>query len=106
MLIRSILQLIFIFPMCLMFLTYICSMGTMWVITEAGVHWKQDIPRKKKENIAHILGKETHHARKGQYNRYLFQWEGLTPIESTRIIEGNLLNLDVVKWQKFEDNHF
>ena len=73
--------------------------------TEVGVDWQQDIPIKKKENISHILDKETLHTRQGQYNRYLVQWEGLAPTESTWITEGGLWNLDHVKWKQFEDNN-
>ena len=46
---------------------------------EARVDWQHAIPRMKKENIAHILDKETLSTLQGQYNRYLVQWEGLTP---------------------------
>ena len=65
---------------------------------EEEMDWQQAIPSKKKENIAHILDKKTIHTQQGQYNRYLVQWEGLEPIESTWITEGDLMKLDLVKW--------
>ena len=73
--------------------------------TEVGVDWKHAILRNKKENIAHILEKESLHNRQGQYNRYLIQWEGLAPTETTWITYGDLLNLDSVKWHQFKDNN-
>ena len=73
--------------------------------SEAGVDWKKFITRKKKENIAHDLDNEILHTQQGQYNWYLVHWEGLAPIESTWITEGDLMNLDPIKWKQFEDNN-
>jgi hypothetical protein len=70
--------------------------------SEVEVDWQQAIPSKKKENIVHILDKKTLHTQQGQYNRYLVQWEGIAPTESTWIIEGDLLNLDPIKWQSLK----
>ena len=50
---------------------------------EVEVDWKQAISRNKKEKIVHILDEETLRTQQGQYNRYLVQWEGLAPSEST-----------------------
>jgi hypothetical protein len=47
--------------------------------SEVEVDWKQAIPSKKKEKIAHVLDKKTLHTQKGQYNRYLVQGEGVAP---------------------------
>lgn len=66
--------------------------------SEEEVDWKQANPSKKKEKIAHILDKNTIHTRKGEYNRYLVQWESLAPAESTWITEGDLMTLDPVNW--------
>jgi hypothetical protein len=67
--------------------------------SEVEVDWQHTIPIKKKEKIAHILDQKTLHTRQSQYNRYLVQWEGITPTYSTWITKGDLLNLDHVKWQ-------
>lgn len=53
----------------------------------------------------HILDKKIIHTRQGQHNRYMVQWEGLAPTESTRVIAGELMNHDLVMWKQFEDNN-
>ena len=68
------------------------------------VAWHQSIPNRQKEKIAQVLDKNTTHTRHGAYNRYLVQWEGLAPSENTWITENDLITLDRVKWQQFEDN--
>jgi hypothetical protein len=34
----------------------------------------------------------------------MVQWEGRVPIESTWIIEGDFMNLDLLKWYHFEES--
>ena len=66
--------------------------------------WQHVILRKKKEKIAHILDKKTISSRQGEYNRYMVQWEGLAVANNMWITKGDLMKLDPVKWQQFEDN--
>jgi len=51
------------------------------------VAWHHHIPHKKKEKIAQVLHKKTINTRQGHYNKYLVQWEGLPPTDSTWITE-------------------
>jgi hypothetical protein len=92
-------------PVFNVFYLYIIHGDELGDDSKEEVDWQQAIPSKKKENIAHILDKKTLHTRHGQYNRYLVQWEGLAPKESTWITEGDLLNLDPIKWKQFEDSN-
>ena len=75
------------------------------VDSEEEVDWQHAIPRKKKENVAHILDNKTISTQQGEYSRYMVQWEGLEAVEITWITEGDLIKLDPVKWKQFEDNH-
>ena len=36
----------------------------------------------------------------------MVQSDGLAPTESTWVMMGNLMNLDLVKWKQFEDINF
>ena len=47
--------------------------------------WTNNRPFQARQwrKITHILDKKIIHTPQGQYNRYLVQWEGLTPKKST-----------------------
>ena len=62
------------------------------------------LPRKKKEKVAHILDKKTISTQQGEYSRYLVQWESIEATYNTWIIEEDLVKLDPVKWNQFEDH--
>ena len=72
---------------------------------EDEVDWTHTIPIKKKEKVAQILDKKTIQTRQGDYNRYLVQWEGLAPTDSTWITEWELQKLDEPKRKLFEDQN-
>ena len=92
-------------PVFNVFDLYIFHRDSLGDDSEERMDCKHAISRNIKENIPDILDKETLHTQQGQYNWYLVQWEGLTPIENTWITEGDLLNLDIVKQKNFEDNN-
>jgi hypothetical protein len=73
--------------------------------SEGEVDWQQALPRKKKEKVAHILDKKTISTRQREYSRYLVQWEGLEAVDSTWIIEVDLVKLDPIKWKQFENKY-
>ena len=63
------------------------------------------ISQLKKEKVAQILDKKTVQTHQGEYNRYLVQWEGLAPTDSTWITEWELQKLDEPKRKLFEDRN-
>ena len=72
---------------------------------EDEVDWTHTVPIKQREAVGQILDKKTMQTRQGNYNKYLVQWEGLAPTDSTWITERELQQLDAPKWKQFKDQN-